>query len=100
MEPQNQVIKTPEETPKLSPLSGLARDLGLGPDFIKDVGKDLVKGYVKEQLGIATKTADTKSKFGRTMAILKSMWWVPAAVYLSLMLGVLMIKFLSRMMGI
>lgn len=100
---ENQASKTEKtegEQVKLNGLSTLTRDLGLGPDFIKDVGKDVVKGYIKGQLGLSTKTLDNKSKFARVAAVMKSMWWVPAAVYISLMLSVLMVKFLSRVMGI
>ncbi len=86
-----------------SVIGALAKDLGIEGEFIKDLSKDLIKGYikgyVKDKVGLS-RGESNKSKVGRTVETLKGLWWVPAAVYISLMLSVLLIRFLAKMMEI
>ncbi len=82
-----------------SVIGALARDLGVDKDLIKEVAGGLIKGWVKNKFHLSGNTSN-KSKVGRTVETLKGLWWVPAAVYVSLMLSVLLIKFLAKMMEI
>ncbi len=55
----------------------------------------------KKELKLDGSSTETnKSKFGRTVSTLKGCWWVPAAIYISLMLAVLLIKFMAKMLGV
>lgn len=86
-----------EEKP--GPIKKLARDLGLGDDFVKDVGGDLVKAWVKEKTGLS-RNYSNKSKFGRTVETLKSTWWVPAALIISVGVAILTIKLIAKFAGV
>jgi len=66
-------------------------------DIAGSVAKDYVKGTI---LGQNKRSTAPRSKFGRALDSLKDAWWVPAAVYMSLMLAVIFTKFLARIAGV
>jgi len=76
----------------------MARDIkkNFGID-LSDIGKDLAKDYLKESIFGKKTTNTSRSKFGRTLEALKGAWWVPAAIYLSIGLTALALKFLAKL---
>ena len=76
----------------------MARDIkkNFGID-LSDIGKDLAKDYIKESIFGKKTTSINKSKFGKTLEALKGAWWVPAAIYLSIGLTALALKFLAKL---
>lgn len=90
--------KTEEkETPGL--IKRLSKDLGLEDDFVKDVTGSLIKEWVRDKAGLSYRSTN-KSKFGRTIETLKTTWWIPAALIVSVGVAVLTIKLIAKFAGV
>lgn len=72
----------------------------LGID-IGDIAGTVVKDYAKENIfGKGGNKYTPRSKFGRTLEALTNAWWVPAAVYFSLIIAIIGAKVLAKLAGV
>ena len=96
-------MKKIDETPQAS--GGMVEDIkkNFGID-LQDLTKDIAKDYLKENI-LGRKTVPVqRSKFSRALdavsAFSRSMWWIPAAVYLVLGIAVILVKLLAKLAGV
>ena len=94
--------KEATEQDKPSPTGSMVEDIkkNLGID-IGDIAGTVAKDYVKENVfGKGQKNYTPRTKFGKTLEALTNAWWVPAAVYFSLIIAIIGAKVLAKLAGV
>ncbi len=89
----------PDENTQTSSLANdIKRNFGID---VGEIGTELGKDILKENiLGRKPKNTAPRSKFGRTLEALTNAWWVPAAVYFSLVIAIIGAKVLAKLAGV
>ena len=96
-------MKKIDETPQASGrmVEDIKKNFGID---ISDLTKDIAKDYLKENILGKRSTPITRSKFSKALdavsAFSRSMWWIPAAVYLVLGIAVILVKLLAKLAGV
>lgn len=94
--------KEPTEQDTPSSTGTMVADIkkNLGID-IGDIAGTVVKDYAKDNIfGKGGNKYTPRSKFGKTLEALTNAWWVPAAVYFSLIIAVIGAKLLAKLAGV
>lgn len=97
----NEIIITSEK-PTNTMINDISKNLGIDVgDIIKDVAKD----YAKETVfGKKNNTPAGRTKFSKALDgisnFVRSVWWVPAAMWFMLGIAIIGIKFLEKLAGV